>query len=231
MFHKAQNTPKETTADKETQGSKNMEQDNTQNSSESTAQNTVDIPKAGSASAYAPRPAQSKPGQFPGTPEPQTSTPMTHATPANGRRLVIGTGISMSGEIEACDHLIVEGTVEAALKGASVLDVAETGTFLGKVEIDEATIAGRFDGEITVTGRLTVKSSGEIKGSIRYGELAVDAGAQLSGTLKPYDASEKTETKPAKSSTKASKASGSKKQAANTGTELPFADSKAAAAE
>ena len=33
------------------------------------------------------------------------------AAVSTGRKLVIGEGITLSGEIEACDHLVVEGTV------------------------------------------------------------------------------------------------------------------------
>ncbi len=101
------------------------------------------------------------------------------------RTLTIGRGINMSGEIEACDHLLVEGTVEAALKGAKVLDIAESGTFYGTVEIEEATIAGRFEGDITVNGRLTLKASGVITGSIAYRELEVEAGAVIDGRMTP----------------------------------------------
>ena len=101
------------------------------------------------------------------------------------RLLTIGRGINMSGEIDACDHLMVEGTVEAALKGAKFLEVAETGTFYGTVEIEEATIAGRFEGDITVNGRLTLKSTGVITGSIAYRELEVESGAVLDGRMTP----------------------------------------------
>lgn len=102
-----------------------------------------------------------------------------------GRTLTVGVGINMSGEIDSCDHLVVEGTVEAALKGASVLDIAESGTFFGSVEIEEATIAGRFEGEIVVHGRLTIRSGGVITGSISYKELEVEAGAVLDGRITP----------------------------------------------
>ena len=103
----------------------------------------------------------------------------------NDRTLTIGRGINMSGEIDACDHLMVEGTVEAALKGAKLLEIAESGTFYGTVEIEEATIAGRFEGDITVNGRLTIKSSGVITGSIAYRELEVESGAVLDGRMTP----------------------------------------------
>lgn len=104
---------------------------------------------------------------------------------ASDRTLTIGRGINMSGEIDSCDHLLVEGTVEAALKGSKVLDVAESGTFYGTVEIEEATIAGRFEGDLTVNGRLTLKSSGVITGSIAYRELEVEAGAMIDGRMTP----------------------------------------------
>ena len=103
----------------------------------------------------------------------------------SGRKLIIGEGITMSGEIEHCDHLIVEGTVQATLKDAKLLDISEAGVFYGTVDIEEATIAGRFEGDIHVAGRLTVKSTGVITGSIRYKELAIEAGATLDGTLSP----------------------------------------------
>lgn len=119
---------------------------------------------------------------------------------AQGRRLVIGEGITMSGEIEACDYLVVEGTVEAALKGASVLEIAENGIFYGTVEIDEATVAGRFEGDITVNGRLTVTSSGSITGTIAYKELAVDAGATVDGKITPLAAKGGAGKKPETSS-------------------------------
>lgn len=107
---------------------------------------------------------------------------------AADRLLTIGRGINMSGEIDACDHLVVEGTVEAALKGAKVLEIAETGTFYGTVEIEEATIAGRFEGDITVNGRLTIKASGAITGSVAYRELEVESGAVLDGKVTPLKA-------------------------------------------
>lgn len=136
------------------------------------------------------RPAQSPvrtpgyPGAYPGS---SYSLQRPEAS-ASSRTLTIGSGITMSGEIESCDYLLVEGTVEATLKGASVLDIAESGVFYGTVEIDEATVAGRFEGDITVNGRLTIRSTGTITGSIAYKELEVESGAVIDGRLTPVSA-------------------------------------------
>jgi cytoskeletal protein CcmA (bactofilin family) len=176
------------------------------------------VPATGYApGAYGSMPAAANPyGSAPGT----SSTITPEQARNSSRRLVVGEGITMSGEIESCDTLIVEGTVEAALKGASILDIAETGVFYGTVEIDECSIAGRFEGDITVHGRLTVKASGSITGSIAYKELAVEAGATVDGKMSPLNAAKKAEKKDGK---------GGKSKLGQQGGELPFSGHATAA--
>ncbi len=116
--------------------------------------------------------------------------PLTPALPEQ-RRLTVGRDISLSGEIGSCDVLIVEGTVEAKLREGRSIEVANGGLFKGSVEIDEADIGGRFEGDIAVRGRLTVRSTGRITGSIKYGEISVEAGGQLSGDIQMYAATAK----------------------------------------
>lgn len=155
------------------------------------------------------------------------SQPQTSGAQSQGRRLVIGEGITMSGEIEACDTLLVEGTVEAALKGAEVLEISETGVFYGAVEIEEATIAGRFEGDITVNGKLTVLSSGAITGSIVYKELAVEAGAVIDGKISPMSAeASSSASKPAEKKSKVA----TKGKSSAPANELPFAGNASAVA-
>lgn len=182
----------------------------------------MDIPGA--------RPAPQAPTR-PGTPYPgaQNTTSSYSPSPAAAnkdavKKLQIGPGITLSGEIEDCEYLYVEGTVEATLKGASVLEIAESGAFYGTVEIDEATIAGRFEGDLTVRGRLTIEASGSITGSVAYKELAVEAGATLDGKVSPIGGSAVSEGNFGKG--KAKKAA----NASSADNELPFSDKVAATA-
>lgn len=192
----AAETVKDTTAQSQNKTEENKMSNEEQ---EKTTTRTIDIPSQSPTHArtFPPSPAAMAP-RIPGSYAPATSYPGAH-TPSYGapqqdtkavvagagRRLIIGQGITLSGEIEACEYLVIEGTVEAALKGASMLEIAETGTFYGTVEIDEATVAGRFEGDITVNGRLTITSTGSVTGSIAYRELAVEAGATLDGKISP----------------------------------------------
>jgi cytoskeletal protein CcmA (bactofilin family) len=158
----------------------------------------VDLPGA------APRPGFGAPTPTASTPATPAAAPAAPAVPASQsvdqRRLIVGRDISLSGEIGSCDVLVVEGTVEAKLRDGRSIEIAESGLFKGSVEIDEADIGGRFEGDISVRGRLTVRSTGKITGSIKYGELAVEAGGQLIGDIQVMGAA-----KPAAPATPADK--------------------------
>lgn len=131
----------------------------------------------------AQRPAPAQPAQPVRRPaEPVRAEPPAAASAKEVRKLLVGRDITLSGEL-ACDHLIVEGVVEARVKECQRLEIAETGLFRGTVEIQDADIGGRFEGEIIVQGRLSVRSTGRIDGKIQYGELAVEAGGTLDGEI------------------------------------------------
>src|SRR6218665_2866524 len=78
------------------------------------------------------------------------------------RRLIVGRGIVLSGQITDCQHLVVEGAVSAETLSTLRLDLLEAGSFKGAADVQDAVIAGRFDGKLVVTGRLTIKSTAHI---------------------------------------------------------------------
>lgn len=105
------------------------------------------------------------------------------------KKLFVGKEISLSGEIRECDTLVVEGTVEAALSDARSIEILESGLFKGAAEVDEAEISGRFDGELTVRNKLLVRSAGQVLGTIRYGEIIIEAGGEVSGKIQKISGS------------------------------------------
>jgi len=141
---------------------------------------TVEDPSAASALAV----------QAPGLPRaasssrrlPEVSRRSSAGNP-DGRKLIVGDGLSLSGEITSCDILVVAGKVEAKLTDGKLLEINESGQFRGSVEIENADIAGRYDGQLVVHGRLTVRSTGRISGMVKYGELEVSAGGQIIGEM------------------------------------------------
>jgi cytoskeletal protein CcmA (bactofilin family) len=59
------------------------------------------------------------------------------------KTLIIGEGISLSGEVTSCDRLIVEGTIEAKLEKCQHVIIAETGVFNGNASTENADVRER----------------------------------------------------------------------------------------
>ena len=114
---------------------------------------------------------------------PVSTTPPPRRGEAGLRQLTVGREISLSGEIASCDTLIVEGSVEANLQNCRDVDIAETGLFKGSAEIDNADVRGTFEGNLIVRKRLLVRSGGVVTGKIRYGQIEIELGGQISGDV------------------------------------------------
>jgi cytoskeletal protein CcmA (bactofilin family) len=100
-----------------------------------------------------------------------------------GKRLIVGQGIRLSGEISSCDRLVVEGEVEVTLNDTLALEIASTGRFTGGCEVEEADISGVYEGDLTVRKHLCVRGTGKLTGTIRYSQLELERGGQIAGNI------------------------------------------------
>lgn len=118
--------------------------------------------------------------------DPRTSgrptTKMSAPTGEDPGALLIGGGVELKGRIGSCDSLVVEGTIESTIECRSI-EVRASGVVTGEATVDSATIMGRFDGNLVVTGCLSIHSGGRISGSVRYGEIEIERGAEISGDV------------------------------------------------
>ena len=103
------------------------------------------------------------------------------------RKLTVGREIILTGEISTCDSLLVDGMVEARLSDCRAITISSSGTFKGSAEIESADIAGNFDGDLIVHGRLKIRATGFISGTVRYTELEVEPGGRVTGSMEPLD--------------------------------------------
>jgi cytoskeletal protein CcmA (bactofilin family) len=105
------------------------------------------------------------------------------AADAETKKLIVGRDIMLSGKITSCDRLVVEGRVEADLSETRAIEISPNGIFKGTAEIDQAEIAGRFEGTITVRQRLFIRATGKVVGTIRYGTVEIEAGGEIAGDV------------------------------------------------
>jgi cytoskeletal protein CcmA (bactofilin family) len=116
-------------------------------------------------------------------PRPGNALPAPRRSEDDLRKLIVGREISLSGEITSCDKLIVEGSVEANLQNCHDVELAESGLFKGSATIDEIEVRGRFEGNLIVRKRLLIRATGRVSGTIRYGQIEIECGGQISGDI------------------------------------------------
>lgn len=114
---------------------------------------------------------------------PPRSPAPTASARSNARKLVVGREIVFTGEIKSCDCLVVEGTVNANVAACKDIQIAEGGLFTGSASVEIADIRGRFEGELTVSERLSVRTGGKISAKVRYHQVEVECGGEISGDI------------------------------------------------
>lgn len=122
----------------------------------------------------------------------------------SGRRvLTVGNDILLKGEIATCDRLVIEGKVDATLNDVHTVEIAETGSFKGSANIEDAEISGLFEGDLVVRNRLVIYATGKVYGKISYGEIEIERGGEISGEIKTTNPSSTSSSRPARSGAKA----------------------------
>lgn len=123
----------------------------------------------------------SRPSEEPKSQAPAFRADADHGSPK--RILTVGEDTVLKGEISTCDRLVVEGTVDAILTDVHTVEVASTGAFRGSATVENAEISGRFDGDLDVSGRLVIYSTGCVTGRVTYNEIEIERGGRLSGKI------------------------------------------------
>lgn len=139
----------------------------------------------GGASALGSAGASAQPFATPAaSPAQPAAAPTSSAAPdQNAATLTVGRNIKLKGvEITDCDTLVVEGQVEATMK-SRVVQITDSGSFKGSVEVKIAEVHGEFDGDLTATDKLVIFASGQVTGKIKYGKIVIEEGGRLAGEV------------------------------------------------
>ncbi len=112
-------------------------------------------------------------------------------------KVIIGDGVSITGEIKKADEVQIDGEADVTMKTDNIV-IGVTGQCKGNIETHNADIWGAFDGDLKASGTLTIQEQGNAKGSIQYQNMQIKLGGKLSGDIKISDKIQpiKKETKP-----------------------------------
>lgn len=101
--------------------------------------------------------------------------------------ILIGQGARLQGELLTCERLVVEGEATLTVHSCRQVQIGEAGSFRGTFDVAEADISGDFEGELVARDRLTVRSTGRVRGRIRYRHIIIEAGGLIIGDVNELD--------------------------------------------
>jgi cytoskeletal protein CcmA (bactofilin family) len=104
-------------------------------------------------------------------------------TPPDKVNLVIGKDTYFKGSIKAKGLIRIDGEMEGEIDTQGDVIIGEGGRVNLDLKARHVAIAGRFEGNLEAVGKLEIRSSGIVVGSVKTNALVVDDGAILSGNL------------------------------------------------
>nr|WP_306300114.1 polymer-forming cytoskeletal protein [Erythrobacter sp. LQ02-29] len=105
---------------------------------------------------------------------------------SSGSFSVIGSDVTITGDIDASTELHIDGTVEGDISCAALIQ-GDTGVIKGAVKAHSARLAGRIEGSVDAS-ELVILKSATIEGDARYDTLTIEQGASVAGRFAPRDA-------------------------------------------
>ncbi|WFL78693.1 polymer-forming cytoskeletal protein [Altererythrobacter arenosus] len=104
---------------------------------------------------------------------------MASRSASNSTFSVIGSDVTIKGDITASADLHVDGSIEGDLHCASLVQ-GESSIISGGIEAQTARLAGKVVGSIRAK-ELVVLKSARIEGDVHYDALTIEQGAHVDG--------------------------------------------------
>ena len=107
--------------------------------------------------------------------------------PSKGtKKVIIGNGVVFKGEITKADEVQIDGIADVSMEVDNLV-IGTTGELKGNIKTENADIWGKADGDMKISGTLTVQEQGSISGSVEYQNLQIKLGGNISGDIKKSD--------------------------------------------
>lgn len=104
---------------------------------------------------------------------------MTH----ENSQTVIGKSVTIKGEIQGTEPLIIEGTVEGRVQIETSVMIRDSGLVKADLDASNLNIAGGVIGNIAVKEKVEIVNGGYVVGDIRAPRVVINDGASVKGHI------------------------------------------------
>lgn len=113
----------------------------------------------------------------------EKKTSSSRSTPSSGGGVnTIDANTKIEGDLKAGGDIRIDGTLVGNLECKAKLIIGPKGYIEGDVQCENATIEGRFKGNLVVSKDLQLQATSDITGDVKAGKMAVLGGAKIKGT-------------------------------------------------
>jgi cytoskeletal protein CcmA (bactofilin family) len=119
----------------------------------------------------------------------------------------INEGTKLKGDIQSEGFFRIDGIIEGNVSTPSKIVLGKTGVVTGTLTCENADIEGKFEGNLEVSGTLTLRATAHIKGDVVVGKLAVEPGAAFNASCSMKGSEKESSTAEALDSTHTTPAS------------------------
>lgn len=95
---------------------------------------------------------------------------------------IVGKDTNFQGNIKAQGTLRIDGKVEGEIDCQGDVVVGENGFVAAGLKARNLLVAGVIKGNVSVSGKLEIASTGKLEGDISTGSLIIDDGALFQGS-------------------------------------------------
>lgn len=100
---------------------------------------------------------------------------------------IVGIGSSFRGTLMVSGTLRIDGEVEGDILNCDRLEIGEHGMMRADIEVKEAVVRGRVQGNIRALGTIEMKSGARVEGDVAAVSVAMEPGVFFSGRCTMLD--------------------------------------------
>jgi len=116
-------------------------------------------------------------------PSPPPPAPAPPPPPVARQAAIIGSSMTIKGEISTREELLVDGEVEGSLESHSLLTVGPNGKVRANIRAREVVIFGSVNGNVEVVEKIAIRGQGSLVGDIKAAGISIDDGAYFKGSI------------------------------------------------
>ena len=115
---------------------------------------------------------------------PPAPRPAETAAGSQQRVAMIGSGISIAGDVSADSNLKVEGLIEGrSVQSSHDVEVAESGKVIANIDARVVRIGGEVTGDVSGAEKVIIVKSGRVLGNIVAPRVQLEDGALFRGSI------------------------------------------------